>query len=64
MRIHLAEKILKIADYPDYKNVCELDDKNKIQSNVEYRFATELYHIDDKIILNDIFEAIEFDNKM
>jgi len=32
VRIHLRDRIVKVSDYPDYRNVCELDDKNKIKA--------------------------------
>jgi len=36
MRVHLASRTLKVADYPKYNNVVELADKNKIIKEHNY----------------------------
>lgn len=33
MRICLKNKFVRVADYPEYSSVCELDDPNKILLN-------------------------------
>jgi len=38
VRLHLDQKLLKIASLPDYSSIVELDDPNKIDPNVAYRF--------------------------
>ena len=31
MRVHLASRTIKVADFPDYNNVVELDKKTEIR---------------------------------
>jgi len=38
VRIHLDEKLLRVACLPDYSSIAELDDPNKIDPKVNYRF--------------------------
>jgi len=38
VRIHLAEKLLRVASLPDYSSIAELDDQNKIDPKINYRF--------------------------
>ena len=38
IRIHLDEKLLRIACLPDYSSIVELNDPNKIDPKVNYRF--------------------------
>jgi len=38
VRIDLNQKILKVASLPDYSSIAELDDPNKIDPKVAYRF--------------------------
>jgi len=38
VRIHLDQKLLRVASLPDYFSIAELDDPNKIDSKVNYRF--------------------------
>ncbi|KAL4465260.1 hypothetical protein ABPG74_001974 [Tetrahymena malaccensis] len=64
VRIHLSEKIFKIADYPKYERVCEINDKTRLITDQPYRFATELCYKDDKIIIQDILEVEQFDDHM
>ena len=42
MRIFLNEKLLKVSDYPNYENVCELNDISRINLSMQYRFGIEL----------------------
>jgi len=37
-RIHLDEKLLRVAFLPDYSSIAELNDPNKIDPKVNYRF--------------------------
>ena len=34
MRIFLKEKLLKVSDFPNYENVCELNDTNRINPSI------------------------------
>jgi len=38
IRIDLNQKILRVASLPDYSSIVELDDPNKIDPKVAYRF--------------------------
>jgi len=37
-RIHLEQKLLRVGSLPDYSSIAELDDPNKIDQKVHYRF--------------------------
>ena len=43
IRIHLDEKLLRVASLPDYSSITELDDPNKIDSKVNYRFFLAIH---------------------
>ncbi|KAL4480725.1 hypothetical protein ABPG72_014500 [Tetrahymena utriculariae] len=64
VRIHLAQKIIKVANYPNYENVAELEKKQLILENTQYRFAVELYHIAHNIIITHVSTISEFDQQM
>jgi len=64
MRIFLKEKLLKVSDFPDYQNVCELNDNSRINLSMQYRFGIELFHKTSTITITDIFEVPEFDQRM
>ncbi|KAL4480730.1 hypothetical protein ABPG72_014505 [Tetrahymena utriculariae] len=51
MRIHLASKTIKVANYPNYENVAELENKQLILENKQYRLAVELFFTPHKIII-------------
>jgi len=38
VRIDLNQKFLRVASLPDYYSIAELDDSNKIDPKVAYRF--------------------------
>jgi len=38
VRLHLDERLLKVASLPDYSSIAELDDPNKIDPELAYRF--------------------------
>jgi len=46
-RVHLAEKYLRIASYPDYSTIAELDDPSKIKDDEEYYFAVSICFPED-----------------
>ena len=64
MRIWLKEKLLRVSDYPNYQNVCELNDISRINLSIQYRFGIELYHENATITITDILEVAEFDQRM
>jgi len=43
-RIHSDQKILKVASLPDYSSIAELDDPNKIDPKVNYRFFLAIFN--------------------
>jgi len=43
IRIHLDERLLRVASLPDYSSVAELNDPNKIDPKVNYRFFFAIY---------------------
>ena len=38
IRIHLNQKLLRVTSLPDYSSIAELDEPNKIDPKVNYRF--------------------------
>ncbi|KAL4474484.1 hypothetical protein ABPG72_016162 [Tetrahymena utriculariae] len=64
VRIHLAKKMIKVANYPNYENVAELQNKQLILENTQYRLAVELYYTVHKIIITHFSKVDEFDEKM
>ncbi|KAL4480236.1 hypothetical protein ABPG74_020752 [Tetrahymena malaccensis] len=64
MRIHLAQKIIKVANYPNYENVAELENKELILQNAQYRLAVELYYSVHKIIITHLSTVDQFDQQM
>jgi len=44
IRIHLDEKLLRVASLPDYSSIAELDDLNKIDQKFNYRFFLAIYY--------------------
>jgi len=38
VRIHLNQRFLRVASLPDYSSIAELDDPNKINPKIAYRF--------------------------
>jgi len=64
MRIFLKEKLLRVSDYPNYQNVCELNDNSRINLSMQYRFGIELQYENATITITDIIEVPEFDQRM
>jgi len=44
VRIDLHQKFLRVASLPDYSSITELDDSNKIDPKVAYRFFLSMYY--------------------
>jgi len=42
VRIYLNQKFLRVASLPDYSSVAELNDPNKIDPKVAYRFVLSM----------------------
>ncbi|EAR93466.1 hypothetical protein TTHERM_00423350 (macronuclear) [Tetrahymena thermophila SB210] len=64
VRIHLAQKMFKVANYPNYENVAELKNNQDILDNTQYRFAVELHYQVHKIIITHIQVVDEFNQNM
>lgn len=64
MRICLDKKILRVSDFPNYSNVCEIEDVNKIYPDVFYRFAIESWRASARISIMEIKIVNNFDDKM
>ena len=64
LRIHLKEKILKVASYPDYGGAVELVDKFKISMDVKYRLGFWIFFPKDGIRL--VYAAVvkDFDGRI
>jgi len=43
VRIDLHQKFLRVASLPDYSSIAELDDSNKIDPIVAYRFFLAMH---------------------
>jgi len=64
LRIHLDEKLMKVASLPDYSSIAELDDPSKIDPKVNYRFFLAIYYNGDIIRINNVSVVDKFDEKM
>ncbi|EAR89131.1 hypothetical protein TTHERM_00576820 (macronuclear) [Tetrahymena thermophila SB210] len=64
IRIHLKKKLFRIATIPGYENISELDNRNRIKDNLNYRFGIELYQQDDQIIINEFMVEDQFNDDM
>jgi len=47
VRIDLNKKVLRVASLPDYSSIAELDDPNKIDLKVAYRFYFSMSELGD-----------------
>jgi len=63
-RIHLDQKLLRVASLPDYSSIAELDDANKIDPKVNYRFFLTICYIGNMIRINNVRVVDKFDGKM
>ena len=61
VRLHLDERLLKVASLPDYSSIAELDDPKKIYPKVNYRFFLAIYYQVDTIRLNKVSVVDKFD---
>ena len=64
IRIHLDKKLLRVASLPDYSSIAELDDPNKINPKVNYRFFLAILYKGDMIRINNVSVVDKFDEKM
>ena len=64
VRIYLNEKFLRVASLPDYSSIAELDDPNKIDLKVAYRFFLSMICSGDMMRITNMRTVSEFDEKM
>ena len=61
VRIYLNQKFLRVASLPDYSSVAELDDPNKIDPKVAYRFFFSMYYVGDMMRITHMRTVSMFD---
>jgi len=64
IRIDLNEKFLRVASLPDYSSIVELDDPNKIDPKVAYRFFLSMYNEGDMMRITKIRKVNRFNENM
>lgn len=64
IRINLENKIVKVGVLPNYTQVAEIDNKEKIDLSEEYTFAIFNTGNNNIITLEDICEVDSFDELM
>jgi len=64
IRIHLDQKLLRVASLPDYSSIAELDEPNKIDPKVNYRFFLAILSKGNIIRINNVSVVDKFDEKM
>lgn len=62
VRIFLDQKILRVASLPNYAQMVELDDPNKIKSNTDYRFFIKIAYPGHMLEITEIIESDSFEN--
>jgi len=64
VRIHLDSNLLRVGSLPDYSSIAELNNPNKIDPNVNYRFFLTMKNKGDMIRINKMSVVNSFDGKM
>lgn len=64
IRIYLNEKFLRVSSLPEYSSIAELDDPNKINPSVAYRFFLSMVNPGDMMRIINIRTVSKFDEKM
>ncbi|EWS74917.1 hypothetical protein TTHERM_000041629 (macronuclear) [Tetrahymena thermophila SB210] len=62
IRIHLQDQLFKIVSLPSYHNVYELQKKETIKENCQFRLAFLLYYTSHKFVINYFSEVNKFEN--
>lgn len=52
-RVHLADRVFKIGNYPSYENVVQLEKGFKIRPYKEYLFAISINNFNDSVIVSE-----------
>jgi len=64
VRIYLDQRFLRVASLPDYSSIAELDDLNKIDPKVAYRFFFSMHFEGDMMKISNFRTISMFDEKM
>jgi len=64
VRIDLNQKFLRVGSLPDYSTITELDDPNKIDPKVDYRFFLSMCNSGDIMRITSMRTVSKFDEKM
>ena len=64
VRIHLAERLLRVASLPGYASVAELDDRYRVNPKIDYRFFVSIGLPGDIVRIKKISIVSCFDEKM
>jgi len=64
IRIYLNQKFLRVACLPDYSSIAELDDQERIDPKVAYRFFLSMYYTGDMMRITNFRIVSEFDENM
>jgi len=64
VRIDLNQQFLRVASLPDYSSIAELDNPNKIDPEVIYRFFLCMNCKGDMMRITNIRTVSKFDDKM
>ena len=64
VRLQLSQKFLRVASLPDYSSIAELDDQNKIDPKVAYRFFLSMDELGDMMRITKFRTVSRFDEKM
>jgi len=64
VRIYLNQKFLRVARLPDYSSIAELDDPNRIDPKVAYRFFLGMINNGDIMRITNMKTVSKFDPKM
>jgi len=64
MRIHLDQKIVRIASLPTYSSIVELDSLKKIDPKIDYRLYVALFYKEDLLTIAKMQIVDSFDDRM
>jgi len=64
VRIDLNQKFLRVASLPDYSSIVELDDPNRIDPKIAYRFFLSMYELGDMMRITNMRTVSKFDEMM
>jgi len=59
-RIDLGRKFLRAADFPEFKNISELENPNSIKDNIIYYFTIFIEKSPNSVRITDAFTVDSF----